>query len=276
MAKKLHQAIFSKSRIDLFKTDWTEDDTHVPNERQVILNPQIPQTPFDYPPSEEMDPILWFEEYTVSSLWSGGYSSTILGNDRPPMAAAARDIISLISYLNVPLSPFMTSPDGTLFNLLKEFRTSLFSIPPPLSQSFDREWASRGLFADMFFIATANGRSTYGRDDLAPNAKGIWYFNRGELEVMTYPGSDSLRLGKVPVDTAALKDIWGTLDDLKASFIDSGPYKIQLSTDAEHHLTLSSQGKLRIFWEGPKFRHDTGLYPGQNTFRKFKYLTLGR
>ena len=46
MAKKLHQAIFSKSRIDLFKTDWTEDDTHVPDGRQVILNPKIPQTPF--------------------------------------------------------------------------------------------------------------------------------------------------------------------------------------------------------------------------------------
>jgi hypothetical protein len=270
MARILHAAIFSKSRIDLFKTDWTEDGVDVPDIRRTS-----PWTPFDYSTSDEMCPLIWCENYTVFTLWSRYYSSSILGTDRPPMAGIARDIITLIDYLN---QRYSSEP---LLNHLKDFRSPLFSIPPPLVPSLDIDWASRGLFADMFTIASAHGHSAYGRDDLKLPNSGTVSLNRSRLESIKFPGPDALRLGKLPVDrdSGTAKQLWGTLEEMKAYFINSGPYKIQLSTRASDHLTLSNQGKLRVFWEGAKLWDEGGdkpLYPGHKTFIKYKYLTLGR
>ena len=272
MARILHSAIFSKSRINLFKTDWTEDDVDV---RDVLRSSSW--TPFDYPICDEMSPLLWCEEYTVFTLWSRNYSSSILGTDRPPMAGIARDIITLIEHLSEGQT-YLSEP---LLNHLKDFRSPLFSIPPPLLRSLDIDWASRGLFADMFTIAIAHGNSAYGRDDLRVPNSGAVSINRTRLESVKFPGPDALRLGKSPVDrdSGTAKQLWGTLEEMKAYFINSGPYKIQLSTRASDHLTLSNQGKLRVFWEGPKLWVEGGdkpLYPGHKTFIKYKYLTLGR
>jgi hypothetical protein len=75
-----------------------------------------------------------------------------------------------------------------------------------------------------------------------------------------------------------MTQVWGTLEEMKAYFINSGPYQIELSTFPSEHLTLSSLGKLRMFWEGPKFWEagEKPLYPGHHTFMKYKFLTLGR
>jgi hypothetical protein len=153
MAKILHRAIFSKSRIDSLKTDWTEADVDVEDVRR-----NVPWTPFNYSSSEEIEPLLWCEEYVVCTLWSRHYSSSILGEDRPPMAGVARDIISLITYL--AHSYFQPRP---LLDCLKDFPTPLFSIPLSPSPSVDMEWASQGLLADMFGVAIARGHTVYGR-----------------------------------------------------------------------------------------------------------------
>jgi len=261
MAKLLHKAIFSKSHSVLFKTDWTEHDIDVHDIRR-----KVPWTPFDYPSSGEMEPLLSFEEYVVITMWSRSYSTSILGTHRPPMAAVARDIISLVTYLSTAQVQLRLTDHLAMFNTL------LFSILPPV----DTEWASRGIFADLFTIAIAYGRSEFGRDDLQ-NPKTP--YKASYLELITFPGPDALRLGKPPVDREELKALWGTLEDMRAYYINSGPYKLQLSTIRSHHLTLSSQGTVRIFWEGTEFWAEGGpeqLYPGHRTFVKYKNLTLGR
>ena len=235
-----------------------------------------PWTPFDYPSIDEIMPILLCEEYTVFTLWSPCYSSSILGADRPPMEGVVRDIISLVNYL---------THDGSrvqkpLLEHLKAFRTPLFALPPPLNQSIDMEWASLGLFADMFTIAIVRSRHTdYGRDNLKTGGSLVW--GTGRLPSILYPGLDALRLGKSPVpkENGTTKQLWGTLEEMKAYFINSGPYEVVLSTSPSDHLTLNSQGKLRVFWEGLEFWAKGGerpLYPGVQMFEKYKYMTLGR
>ena len=220
-----------------------------------------------------MEPLLRCEEYTVYILWDRHYSSSILGPDRPPLAGVARDIITLVEMLATP------SVRQPIVACLKEFYDPLFSVPPPLNQSLDREWAARGLFADLFSLAIAQPPTDHGRDDF--EREGGLFLGRNRLQSIKYPGPDALRLGKSPVDRehGTVNGLWGTLEEMKAYFINSGPYKIELSTTPEEHLTLSSTGKLRVFWEGPEFWAERGanpLYPGHATFKKYKNLTLGR
>jgi len=93
----------------------------------------------------------------------------------------------------------------------------------------------------MFTIAIARCRSDWGQDELHPPSKNSLHFNRESLDFITYPGSDPLRFGKL-VDRDASKGLWGTLDEMKAYFINSGPYELELSTRPSDHLTLSSRG----------------------------------
>ena len=137
------------------------------------------------------------------------------------MAAVARNIISLLDHLNFHVPVW--HEQKPLSSTLKVFQTPLFSIPPP-NQSINVESASHGFYADMFAIGIARGRSNFGKDDLGPNGTWSLYFNQGDLEVIKFPGSDALRLGKPPVDAGTLKYLFGTLDDMTASFINSGPY----------------------------------------------------
>jgi hypothetical protein len=127
----------------------------------------------------------------------------------------------------------------------------------------------------MFSIAVSAGHSDFGRDEILPNPGKINY-----RDVINFPGPDVLRLGKRPMNQDAYKDLWGTLEDLTASFINSGPYEVQLSPYPGQHLTLSGDGKLRLFWEGREYWTKEGdascLYPGDKMFRKYKALTLGR
>jgi len=213
-----------------------------------------------------MEPLLRCEEYTVYILWDRHYSSSILGQDRPPLAGVARDIITLAENLSrTRLDP------QPIVECLKEFYDTLFSIPPPLNQSLDREWAARDLFADFFSLAIAHwGPTDHGRDDF--EREGGLFLGRHGLQSIKYPGPDALRLGKSPVDRehGTVNGLWGTLEEMKAYFINSGPYKIELSTTPEEHLTLSSTGKLRVFWEGPDLWAERGakpLYPGHATFK---------
>jgi hypothetical protein len=82
MAKLLHKAIFSKSRVELlFASDWSDGEVA----RDPWQNePRQFSTPFDYPRSNEMDALISFEDYIVWTVWSKDYSPNILGETRPP------------------------------------------------------------------------------------------------------------------------------------------------------------------------------------------------
>jgi hypothetical protein len=200
----------------------------------------------------------------------------IHSRNRPPIDGGSRGRY----YFTRQLTHNIPRVQQPLLEHLKAFHTPLFAIPPPLNQSINKEWASRGLFADMFTIAIARGRHTdYGRDDLKTGDSLTW--GSGRLPSILYPGPDALRLGKSPVpkENGITKQLWATLEEIKAYFINSGPYEVVLSTSPSNHLTLSSQGKLRVFWEGPEFWVKGGerpLYPVLQTFEKYKFMTLGR
>ena len=218
---------------------------------------------------------MWFEEFAIWTVWARTYSPNLLGASRPPMAALARDIMSLVEALKNQGTLNVPQPMLEFLNRFCAY-SSLFSIPSYAEQSRENIRASTGLLTDMFSIAVSAGRSDFGRDD-RPD---LDTFSNGYLEFVRYPGPDALRLGKRPLNRDAYKDLWGNLEDMTASFIDSGPYKIELSFHPSEHLTLSLDGKLRLFWEGPQYWTKEGeaslLYPGQPTFKKYKALTLGR
>jgi hypothetical protein len=107
-----------------------------------------------------------------------------IAQDRPPLAGVARDIITLAENLSrTRLDP------QPIVECLKEFYDPLFSVPPPLNQSLDREWAARGLFADFFSLAIAQGPTDHGRDDF--EREGGLFLGRHGLQSIKYPGPDA-------------------------------------------------------------------------------------
>jgi hypothetical protein len=262
----LHRAIYSQSRVDLFKSDW--DPEEIARERTMGT-----YTPFDYIKSDEMDALIWCEGYAVWTVWSPAYSPIILGATRPPMAVIARDIMSLVEWLKDQ----GTRQARPTLDILNEFcaRGSLLSIPNYAQLSRENVCASTGLLTDMFSIAVSAGRSEFGRDDLSILVDAVYEY----LEFITYPGPDALWLGKRPLNPDKYKDLTGSLEDMTASFIYSGPFRFKLSTDPAEHLTLDN-GKVLLFWEGKQFWTNEGetslLFPGRGKFQKYKALTLGR
>jgi len=285
MAKILYLSLFPTVPTDTFKTDWNE------GEEYDVASESL--TPFDYSVSEEMDALMRFEDFVVFTLWSSVYSSSLQGRDRPPMAAVARDIVSLVSSLSLSqmppgMGPPLTATPRPILEVLKDFcsQQALFCLSSEVRQAITVKDINSdlGILVDMLTIGVALDRSDYGRDDLigAPkgNSPSNVFSGVTDLAFMMWPGPDILKLGKRPVEPEAFKDLWGTLDDVTASFIHSGPYRIQLSESRAKHLTLDSNGKLRIFWEGPEFWKLRGdrwpLVPGSHTFMKYKNHTLGK
>lgn len=301
MAKILHNTLFPNVGVKLFDGEANGDENPA---REI---PPTSLTPFDYPADPTIDTLMRFEEYVVFTMWSESYSTSLLGSDRPPMAAVARDLISLVLYLQgfmsqgietrdkkkkgkkekIPLLSAVIQPPMAILEVLKCFCADreLFSISPTVRESIAQsERISRlGFLVDLLTLAISLGRTDYGRDEL--RVRIIPSSNRilggvSDLEFLMWPGPDTLQLGKPPLERAAFKDLWGSLTDMTAAFIDSGPYSIELSERASDHLTLSSRGRLRVFWEGPKFwkavGENTPLFPGHHTFVVYKTHRLGR
>jgi hypothetical protein len=231
------------------------------------VNPGGPRTtPCDYPDGEEFEPLVWLEDFIIKCVWSAHYASPILGASRPPMVAIAADIISLIDYFSSPSLPRLP-----VTHHLRRWckQDALCSIDGGLDESRLR-LATRGFFMDLFRIAIARRYSDEGldanHDPSGPTRSQLTMEN-----LTQFPGFDVLRLYKVPLNAG--KDQEGySLDDIKASFIHSGPYKLELTTIPGEHLTVNGEGKIRVFWEGPWKGSDK---PG-HSFRKYESHTLGK
>jgi hypothetical protein len=92
-------------------------------------------------------------------------------------------------------------------------------------------------------------------------------------ETTWFPGPDSLRLRKPLVQPA---DAFVMLDDLTASFIRSGPFKLGLTKIPSRHLTITKDGEILLFWEGKENFEERRGIPGDDTFRRYTTHTLGR
>jgi hypothetical protein len=272
VAVALHGAIFElSSHKRPFCQDWTEamEQDEELQQRTAHYNGRI--TPFDYPLDDEMDPLLWCETFTVFYVWNSKYASAILGaGSRPSMAGVAADIASMVAHLARSIQPngAVSVPPSPILYVLQNFTDPLWSIPR--KRNFSRELASRGFLLDIFRIAIARRLSHQGLDsnhndsDLVKDrSEDHWTW----LERSMFPGCELLRLGRMPLSQTATDAVYGSLDDLKASFICNGPYTVALTDEPSEHLTMSDKGEIRIFWEG---RGDEFFIPGQKTFMRYK------
>ena len=267
MAQVLYRSIFSEGLAPTFLTDWKgEQPVHEPNDQR-----KRHRGPFDYDASPEMDTLIWFEHYVIFTVWS--QSSTGL----PPMAAVARDIISLVDDLR-QLS--LTSPQ-TVLTVLEKFATSnsqLYLISSSLTKNDIKDVpVARNLLTGLLGIAVASGRLEH--HDNYGELRFTHPLSRGDLDLIRFPGPDVVDLGKMPLGKDARQSLHGTLNELTASYINSGPFRIRLTTVAAEHLTLSTSRELRIFWEGEACWNENARRRGFSrlgdvAFLKYNSLTL--
>ena len=130
--------------------------------------------------------------------------------------------------------------------------------------------ANEGLFFDLYRIVIARRFSQEGWDKI--NKKSTETTILQSLAASTtFPGGDSIRLGEVPMDPIILPTLYGSLDDMNAAFICSGPYKLKLTKLLSQHLTLSNTGAIILYWDGEFERQ--GI-PGSKTLMRYKGHTL--
>jgi len=78
------------------------------------------------------------------------------------------------------------------------------------------------------------------------------------------------------LDKEHLKELYGSLEDMRASFICSGPFKIALTRNLSDHLTMKDRHIL-IYCDKPsKTRRDRGHIPGASYYGPYVGHALGR
>lgn len=225
-----------------------------------------------------MEPLLWCEEFAVQHLWKSGYSTGVFGPiDRPPLHELCNKLCELCQYLsdNVEKSP--QPLHRILSNFVESDPTAWISAwtqsspvatgSAKVPETLLRE--CRGLLRDLYRIVIARRLSYDGwaadpHTSNTTDGRTQHFFS----EFTMFPGSDSLRLGKLVMDPEDAKKVIGSLDDLTASFIQSGPFSIELTTTPSQHLVLNKRGRIMVFWEGPEIFQTRFGIPGCDSFRR--------
>jgi hypothetical protein len=275
----MHRALFEHSIIPpTLRSDWIEaqepqDDLDL----EQFFTPDAGLiSPFDYLTTDDSWPYVWCEELIVRHVWNSNYSWHLLGgSSRPPMSAVARDMIQLVSYLAT------IKPDSTpmLFRAcLKGFlvKNRPFAVA---RGEFDQDWACQGYLYDVYRTAIAwyGPKEVQGLDSMRIKPKvGInpkvvqierLYYLRSDIDNFHFPGGETVELGPALVDEGKSKELYGSLEIVNASVIESGPFKMGLTGDPAMHLTLQDN-KVLIFCEDKREEVEKdgqkGLEPGTN------------
>jgi len=269
VVNKLYRAVFKKGQPPVLYSDWdtTKDPpTAFPNAQSI--------SPFDYV-AHTVDTLIyrWCEEFVVQTVWKSDYSSKIFGAQRPPMAAVAFDLILLVKHL----SQLPRYPEQPLSRCFRTFlrRRTLHSLS--IGPGFDFDWACRGYLWDLYNILvhyklTQNGLDKYGKTPPDDEAE---YINVTWVEQAKFPGGDTLGI-ECAVDHEQVKKIFGSLADMRASFINSGPFELALTTNLSDHLTMKNR-KILLYCDKPsRLRRDRGHIPGAGYYGPYTKQTLGR
>ena len=278
LVDKLFQAIFRKgSPPPVLYSDWNE--TKEPKEGTKFWSGDM-TSPFDYV-SHSVDTAVyrWCEEFVIHYVWRHDYSSGIFGREtRPPMAAVVSDIILLAQYL-AALPRYPERPLVRCFSkFLVRHKRSLRSMSVGLD--FDFNWAARGYLWDLYNIivlyrVTENGLDKYNpklRSDTLDEAQ---FINVTWIENARFPGGDTLGMDRL-ADPDHVKTIFGSLADMRASYINSGPFKLALTTNLSEHLTMKDR-KIMLYCDKPsKARQDRGHIPAAGYYGPYTRHKLGR
>jgi hypothetical protein len=249
LAARLRFALFNDS-VD-FLTDTIPDET-----LEVPFSWAI--TPFDYPVSAiETFPLIWVENFVTYHVWNKHYSSSILGEaSRPSMAAVVMDFIDMVNFFK---SIDTTAAPRTLEDWLAEFYSSKsLKSSRTDGRPLDGEGV-RNFLADMFSIVACvprDGYSTFGPPcelgwepdtELATSGHIRIGPSSARLLRQLVPGVGLLFSPSMPPLSPAASHPSLSLEDLDASFIQSGPFQFQLTNRIEQHLTLDSDNHVSVY-----------------------------
>lgn len=276
---KLHEAIFRHSRQSPYQLNWLKiwekiaDPDNIPQELKGFFTLRDDN---GYSIAMEAVPALHFMELMAKCVWDPRltYSSKALGNEsRPPMIEVALDIIDLVQYL---VSLEGRKPEDIASCLRKsrlsfKFRSFQAGLPD------DDDRVMYGYITDLFSTIISSDTDDMqweGYDWWMSEVEADMSLQNKQREII--PGPDALGLGKQPLDPQEAR--FGSLDDLRASFITAGPFRFTLTQYRSQHLTLTNEGEIRLFWEGPDHFHNLrGVeLPGRKSFGFYYAHTLGR
>jgi len=244
-------------------------------------------SPFDYGPHlVTTDRLTKCEDFCAQFIWNQNYSSAVLGPDRPPMAAVAKDIMTLVNYFK----DLGQEPGCKVSTLLKGFIrcNEIYCL-----EGQGDSWAARALLTDMFKIVIDVPEEVLEEirkenvdeilEGLDANQCNPSPHTGGEKlavatrwpEINYFPGGQILRLNELPLLDPSIISPYGSLQDIDARFILSGPFKIKLTRKFTQHLTLNEKKELLVYWEG---KDPEGFikqpFPGRG-WGKYESSTLG-
>jgi len=237
LAAKLHKSLYHGEQFSPgFETDWT------PGREAENSTGRV--SPFDYDSTTEQTfPMLWAEDFVILSVWEKKYSGSIIGTTiKPPMAAVVLDMIALVDFLKSIKEQRMIIQWLTEFVRNNQLRSSL------PDHDIDVDWAGRGYIADLFSIVACLECTS----DTGPPPFPAGHDSRQKIKLppsyyaRTIPGFGVLIPVQKPVSTAALNPS-NSVEQLSARFIQSGPFKLQVTRELAEHLTLDDRNQLRVF-----------------------------
>jgi len=276
IANKLLRALFEPYYGSLgnkrgpFWTDADEIEVDMPEDNKIRHNSEI-GLPLDWAMG-------WTDRLETSHLYPGGvvtlmqwmikrvwnphkdypyYLSHIV---RPPILVIAECVESLVEHLAE--SAHMLPSDGEQLFVL--FKNPLDVLDRRLLRALAIEHTFNEIPNDVVLDWTDDKPVDHVEDDITlflcdilflglppwstkgsnPYSPRYWDRELGpdtQYRFRRFPGSDLMISSRQPVIPETVKTLYGSLAEMKASYINSGPYKLEFTDDPEKHLTLHSR-----------------------------------
>jgi len=296
IANKLLRALFEPYHRSLgntrgpFWTDAHEIEVDMPEEE--ILDNNTSKLPLDWAmgrtaPREASHPyprgIVTLMRWMITRVWNRhkDYPSYLHDRVRPPIVAIAECVESLVKHL-AESAHTLPSDGEQLFvlfkkplNVLDDSLLRTLAINDTFKESSEHvlRWSEFGkpvnhiedditsFLCDILFLGLPTTRVSdgYSREhwikEIGPDSQ--YRFRR-------FPGSDLMIRSRQLVTPETIKTLYGSLAEMKASYINSGPYKLKFALDPEEHLTLDDRS-IMIYC----------AQPNRNPFLAYKQHILG-
>jgi len=273
IANKLLRALFEPYYRSLGNTRgpfWTDaDKIEVDMPEEKILDNITSERPLDWAmgrtaPREASHPypraIVTLMHWMITRVWNPhkDYPSYLHDRVRPPIVAIAECVESLVKHL-AESAHTLPSDGEQLFVLFKKPLNVLdynllgtLAVNDTFIESSEHvlSWFESGMpvnhiedditsfLCDILFLGLppwiTRGSGAYY--DLKR-----WNGPDSQYRFRRFPGSDLMIRSRQPVTPETVKTLYGSLAEMKASYINSGPYKLEFTTDPEEHLTLDGR-----------------------------------
>lgn len=240
VAALLHKSLYNRRDYSLgFETDcsptlvWTATTGGI--------------SPFDYDSSSfQTFPMLWSENFVLNYVMDSGrdYSCSVVGKaTKPPMAAIVMDMVDLVDFLKT-ISARDPKP---LIEWTTEFVRTRDLRSLVADETVDKDWAARGFIADLFRIVACVDCTAvawppgYGNGYDSRKADKLPWASQNEI-----PGAGVMFQGTPPLSKEALEPS-NSIEDLKASLIHSGPFKLTKTQHLDEHLTFNDDNEICLY-----------------------------